>query len=129
MVAEYLSDAMIRVGAELEQILEKVGLRPDAIFWYYDNSSEKWNLIVVDRRVAAEGSLKFYQKLREALDEASDELRELMFDRIALMGPEQRLAATILNGVKKGQVRSGLRLTGSIIAGSWIEDAYIYRAA
>lgn len=129
MVVTYLTENMIKAGEALVRALEDAGRQPAAAFWLYNPESLSWRLVISDELVGTAGPLAAYRRLQELLEQRREEFGGLTLANISLWEPDSVIVSSLRRGLRQEQPVEGMRLSNSYIEGSWIEDAYVYRAA
>jgi len=127
MVESDLTKDMINIGAELIRKLEEHGLTPDAVFWLYNPELEKWKLVIAEAGVGTLGPRKIYVKIQQILGESPDAFQEISLEDMTLAKPDDPLIALLRVAIRTGPGISGIRFKNSVINGTLIDDAYIYR--
>ncbi|KQZ39901.1 hypothetical protein [Duganella sp. Root1480D1] len=72
-----LTQEMITGGRKLLQQLDLEGLRPDSMYWEYDEECREWLLQVVIKHMDVEDNFKILRRVFSALD-ALPEVKELL---------------------------------------------------
>ena len=129
MVAAPLVEKDIRDGETLLRRLDRDGFRATAAFWYWEPEDEKWRLIIATPLVKDKGPREAYMKL----DNSARRIRKKGFAlnsmHVQLVKEEEELPSALRRAVKTGRNIAGIRFSRNVIDGTYIEDAYIYRAA
>ena len=127
MVAETLTREMIQSGGALVRKLDERGLSPDAAFWFYFPDLQQWKLIIAEVNLASRGPRETYKEIQDTIGKAEEELGDLSLDSVALAKPDAPIVSLLGAAISTGPGISGIRFTNSVINGTVIEDAYIYR--
>ncbi len=129
MVANQLSDAMIKAGEVLVRSLDTRDVNLRSALWLYSSDLEEWKLLLAMPAVADEGPRRVYQEIQQALADCSPEANGLSLSNISLVAPEAPLISLLRKAIRTGPEISGIRFTNNVIDGTVIEDAYIYRVS
>ncbi len=123
MVATYLTDEMIKSGANLVERMDAAGLEPEAAFWLYDAESENWKLLIADAKIGQSGPRDMYRQIQKLLSQVSG----LSLDEVSLTTPSSSVVTLLRGALRTGPGISGIRFKNNVVNGTVIEDAYIYR--
>ncbi len=118
---------MIHSGRRLVEKLDAAGLSPASAAWVYDTDREAWKLVISDDRVRTDGPTAAYGRLWEALREEADDLAGVPVDAVILSPPDTGTLGLLRSAIRAEGPVASRRLTGNVINGQFIEDAYIYR--
>lgn len=131
VVKEQLTDAMIEAGAALTRKLDGAGIGITAAFWLFDPDLNEWRLLFASPDVSSKGPRDVYAKIRRAIDELGEQASAVPLSVIKLLDSEADLVRLIRTavGTGPGPVISRIRFSKNVIAGRFIDDALIYRAA
>lgn len=129
MVTTTLTEEMIQAGNALVRELDKRGLDPDAVFWFYFPDVHEWKLVIAEVKLAAQGPRETYKQIQNAISALGDELHGLALDSVTLAKPDAPIVSLLRVAVGTGPGISGIRFTNNVINGTVIDDAYIYRLA
>ena len=127
MVESILTQEMIKAGAALVEKLDEREFQPVAALWFYFPDTEKWKLVIAESEVVEMGPREVYLKIRQILDEHSDEIAGISLADVSLAKPDARIIDLLRIAIQTGPGISGIRFKGNTINGILIEDAYIYR--
>ncbi len=127
MVKELLTDRMIQAGAELTKKLDERRWPVHASLWQFISEGNQWKLLLASPRVNLDGPKKSYETVQSTLAETSAAEGIIMLSDIAVTEPENPLLGLLRVAITTGPTVSGIRFTGNVINGHFIEDAYIYR--
>lgn len=129
MVTTALTEEMIQAGNTLVRELDKRGLDPDAVFWFYSPDTQEWKLIIAEVKLATQGPRETYKQIQSAISALGEELHGLALGSVALAKPDTPIVSLLRVAVGTGPGISGTRFTNNVINGTVIDDAYIYRLA
>jgi hypothetical protein len=127
MVVTALTGDLIDAGRRLVLALDHRQLAPSAAFWFYTSESLDWTLWIAHKDVASRGPRWFYREVRKAILEPDLALRGLSLDSISVVEAKHPLVSLMLVAVATGPGIHSIRFQNSVINGTVIEDAYIYR--
>jgi hypothetical protein len=129
MVKEVLVDNKIEAGRRLtEDLTTKAGLEVAASFWLYEGETNDWRLTIASPSVDREDTREVYRKIQTLLAQDPELSRVLDLRDIYLAGPEDRLVKSLRKGLHQRKL-GGVRISGGVVGGHYVEDAYVYRAA
>lgn len=129
MVAEMLTDEMVQAGAALIRQLDSQGYSPDAALWLYFPELKEWKLMLAEARLSRRGPRVGYEIVQKALSSGTSALRGLPLSLVAITKPDALLINLLSGAIHTGRGIGSIRFTSSVINGTVIEDAYIYRLA
>jgi hypothetical protein len=115
----------IEGGKSLLKELDQSDLEVTSAFWYYVSESEQYRLVIVTPFFDRHGPKKTYEKVQKVL--RSDKNFDLTLSDIHLMGPGDPLNKGLRALLSSEFELSGVRITQSVVGGTYIEDAYLYR--
>ena len=127
MVATTLTKEMIVSGGALVRKLDEQGLHPDAAFWLYSTDLAEWKLVIAEIKLDTEGPRKIYKKIQDAISASKQDMPDISLDSVTLSMPDAPIVALLKRAIRTDAGMGGIRLTNSVIDGTVIEDAYIYR--
>ncbi|MGH2583347.1 MAG: hypothetical protein ACRDJE_00360 [Dehalococcoidia bacterium] len=125
MVTTALVDEKIRGGQRLLEVLDKNKIQVDVALWLLDPNSESWRLVLASRQLENLGPGQAYRAIQSILrssDIPGVELRE-----ISVRPPSSQLIKALRATISSGRDATRMHLSGNIINGVYIDDAYIYR--
>ena len=128
MVTTTLTKEMIESGGALIRKLDEQGLQPDAAFWMYYPDLQEWKLIISEVKLGKEGPREIYKRIQATISASKDDMPEISLDSVSLAKPDSPIVTLFSKAFRTGPGISGIRLTGSVINGTVIDDAYIYRS-
>jgi len=67
MVANVITEEMIRDGERLVKTLDSMGFDPKGALWYYSSDADSWKLVLVFSDVGKLGPKFYYEKVQRAL--------------------------------------------------------------
>ena len=116
----------IEEGRVLVAALEAAGVRVTAAMWFLATSEQEdqWTLVIASPLVDEFGPLGAYSEVFKD-DRVTIEMVNAV-DRVTLVPPNDPIVHLLSNaiGVDNG---SGIRFTGTLVEGIYIEDAYMYK--
>jgi len=125
VVTNNLTDDMREAGKNVLSALDRVGMVVTGCFWLYIPEPEKWRLIIVSPDVDANGPLRTYEAVRNALLTVDIGVK---LEDIGAISPSNNLVNLLRKAIRTGVGDKGeVRFTGNIVDGVLIEDALIYR--
>lgn len=127
VVKELLTEGMIQAGAELTKKLDERRWPIHASLWQFISEGNQWKLLLASPRVKLDGPKKSYEAVQAALIEIPAPEGTIMLSDIAVTELEDPLLELLRVAVTTGPTISGIRFTGNVINGHFIDDAYIYR--
>ena len=128
MVAAHLVERDIKDGETLVHRLDRDGFPVTAALWFYDAEYERWTLIIESRLVRKHGPLEAYRRLGKSIKRIKKSDFALNSTRVELVKETNELTRLLRRAIKTGPGISGIRFSKNSINGTFIEDAYIYRA-
>jgi len=126
MVKNTLVEVDIIDGRKILEMLDKTDLNISCAFWYYLTDIEEWRLIFSTINIETDGPKKTYGKIQKVLNKSKEKF-SIPLEAITLISPKHQLIGLLKMFINTGPGISGARLTGNIINGILIKDAYIYR--
>ncbi|SPD75693.1 conserved hypothetical protein [uncultured Desulfobacterium sp.] len=129
MVDSTLTNEMIENGKKLIRKLDDSNVRPSAAFWFYRPDIQEWKLVLVFVSVGKNGPKQVYSKIQTIISNFPDELSPLSLNQITLAKPDYSIAKLLRGAIRTGPGISGIWFENSVINGTVIEGAYIYRLA
>ncbi len=127
VVKELLTDGMIQAGAELTKNLDEGRWPVHASLWVFISEGNQWKLLLASPRVQLDGPRKSYETVQSALAETPAAGGTIMLSDITVTGSEDPLLELLRVAITTAPTLSGIRFTGNVINGRFIDDAYIYR--
>ena len=121
-----LSPVDIKEGKKLLERLDQSDLPVVGAFWYYMDGPEKYRLMIVTPHYEKYGPKKTYEKIQEAIRDKGLNIN-LAWDAVSAIDPSNQLYKSLKTTFDTGSDIAGSRLTGDVINGTYIEDAYLYR--
>lgn len=128
LVAESLSDSMLKAGAKLVERLDATESQIKSAFWFYFSEDKAWKLIIASPLVDSLGPREYYKKVIDANSQASDEEEVISLNDIGVINPGNRIVQLLKLAISTGAGVSGVRFSRNTINGHFIEDSYIYRS-
>ena len=121
-----LDSVDIEEGKKLLEALDCSNLSVSAAFWYYLDGPETYRLMIVTPFYDKYGPRKTYEKIQRATLNSKVSIN-LRWDAVSVLGLKNELYKSLHTTVQTGIDMAGKRLTGSVIDGTYIDDAYFYR--
>lgn len=128
VVAESLTDSMIKAGAKLVQRLDALDASITSAFWLYLSEEKLWKFIICSPKVDVDGPREYYKKIVFANNRAMAVEKVISLNNIGVTGPSNHIAKLFRDVIKTDNGISGVRFSRSTINGCFIEDSYIYRS-
>jgi hypothetical protein len=128
LVAENLSDSMMKAGARLIERLDADQSEIKSAFWLYSPDDRAWTLIIASPLVDALGPREYYKKIVAANGNALDEEEIVSLNHISVINIENQIVQVLKSAISTGSGISGIRFSRNTINGCFIEDLYIYRS-
>jgi len=128
LVAESLSDSMIKAGAKLIERLDTEQAEIKSAFWVYFSEDKAWKLIIASPLVDSLGPREFYRKVVKANSDASQEEEVISLNHIGVTNTANQIAQLLKIAIGTVDGISGIRFSRNTINGHFIEDSYIYRS-
>jgi hypothetical protein len=128
MAETALVDAKITAGAELLQILDTTLGSIFAALWYRAPDAEDWRFVIGSDLVDREGPLAANRRLLDALRGYSWEVGISPLD-VSVVGRRDPLMQVLRSTLATTGTREPVRVSGAVVGGHFVEDAYIYRNA
>ncbi|MDD5264615.1 MAG: hypothetical protein PHU43_07235, partial [Candidatus Bipolaricaulis sp.] len=129
MVAGMLTEDMVQRGAALIRRLDSQGYSPDAALWLYFSDLEEWKLVLAQAKLSRRGPRAGYEIVQRALSSETPDPGQLPLNLVAITKPDAPLITLLSSAIHTDRSIGGIRFTSSVINGTVIEDAYIYRLA
>jgi len=127
LVASPLVERSIQAGRRLVDSLEMSGFRVVAAFWLLEPETLEWKLLICSPLVDVAGPRLAYQKIQQTLKG----LRGLALDlrEIRAVGTDDQTVRLMQKATGASPGIADVRFRNSVIDGTLIDDAYIYRVA
>ena len=114
-------------GKNLLRYLDSRDMEISVAFWLYDER-RKWQLILSMPEVAMKGARFFYRQLIDLIKEMQPETpTQLTIADITILREDEELIQALRIAENSGFIVSGKKITGTVVNGIYIEDAYLYR--
>jgi len=127
VVKEDLSQAMMRAGAQLTELLIGAGMVVSASLWLYDAEANAWRLLIASPEVRKRGPKEVYGQIRAAIAQMPQGQPGLELMDVSAVDERYATVSLLRHAVKTGENLAAIRFAGNAIRGHLIEDAYIYR--
>ncbi len=92
--------------------------------WLYSSETGMWRLLLATPLVDTEGPAETYRRVQSALADIG--LADLL-PNVSVVSPRSPFIRTLRRVFRTGPGIASIRLTGSTINGTYIEDAFVYR--
>jgi len=120
-----LNDADIEFGRRLWQSLRANPKFPIAgALWLLEPEAGEWHLIIASPRVDVLGPRDAYRELAEVTRSIPAESGQLL--KIELISPKHPMYQTLRSVFAQTASVEGARLGGSQVAGTYVDDPYLY---
>lgn len=122
---EALTGADIDFGRRLWHFLRGNNKFPtQGVLWLFEPEAGKWNLLVATPKVDMLGRRDAYRELAEATREVAADSSQLL--KITLVSPKQPFYQALRSVFGATKSVEGARLGNTNVAGTYINDAYLY---
>lgn len=122
---ETLYEADLEFGRQLWQALRDNPKFPTSgMFWLLEPDATEWRLVIASPRVDVVGPRDAYRELAEATDSVPEDSDQLL--KIELISPKHPMYQALRSVFAKTASVEGARLGGTMVAGKYIEGAYLY---
>ncbi len=129
LLKESLNHEMIEAGKTLIDRLDEKGEAIPTALWLYSEEANIWRLMLATPLVKSKGPRAAYKSIRSELTHYQNEGPfNLTLSDITVVAPDDRVLEPFRIALKKSGT-AGIRLSRTALAGRYIDDAYIYRAA
>ena len=128
VLKEPLNPEMIDAGQALIQRLDAKNEDISAAIWLYFTEPNVWRLMLATPIVKAKGPLSAYKMIQSVLRRHNDEFPMLDLQDITVVAPDDAVLEPFRLALKQAGT-TGVRLSRTAMAGRYIDDAYVYRAA
>lgn len=119
----------IEAGKLLTELMDKAKLRVVASFWLFEPEANEWRLVVSSPFIASMGTRAILRDIQKFLRQDERLKKSLDLRDIYVKDPTSELVKSLRSQLRTGKTIRGIRLTGNRIGESFVEDAYVYRAA
>lgn len=120
---------MIDAGAELTMKLDEMGVPVIAAFWLFDPELNEWRLLFASPDVSSRGPREVYHKIQQAINDLGPKAAVVPLSVIGVLDAHADLVRLLKAAVRTGPGVSRIRFSKDVIAGHFIDDVLIYRAA
>ena len=125
LVGNNLTDDMKLSGKKLVEILDNSGFPISGALWIYQSDYGRWIFYLATSEVIINGPKKAYKKLSTILEKNKD--LNIRLINIQILDESDMFIRLLKTAFKTENSITGIRVSGSSIAGMYIDDAYIYR--
>jgi hypothetical protein len=119
-----LSAKQIADGKRFIQALDEAGVVASAVLWFWSAPPGAWHYVVASPLVEPGQDMPVRIAAVLALMPPDFAVNR---DNLKLYPPQAELVRTLQNLMQTGPGISAIRMTGNVINGVRIEDAYVYR--
>ena len=123
-----LNSEMIEAGQALIHRLDANREDITAAIWLYFAEAHHWRLMLATPIVKEKGPLSAYKMIQSVLRRYKDEFPLLDLEDITVVAPDDKVLEAFRIALKKSRT-AGIRLSRTALAGRYIDDAYVYKAA
>lgn len=116
----------IEEGERLIRTLDSANIPVEAALWFYMAENDRWRLLIATPLVDEKGPREAYATIRRAIEQMLSSLA-IRLSQISVVSPDDDLVQLLRAAIQTGPSISGIRFTGNVINGVFIDDAYIYR--
>jgi hypothetical protein len=122
---ETLYEVDLEFGRRLWQTLRNNPKFPTSgMFWLLEPDASEWRLVIASPRVDVVGPRDAYRELADATDNIPADSEQLV--KIEMISPRHPLYQALRSVFAKTASVEGARLGGTMVAGKYIEGAYLY---
>jgi hypothetical protein len=129
VVKEQLTEQMIESGELLTKKLVEMGVPIAVAMWLFLPEINEWRLIFASDALSTAGPREVYQKILSARVALGKHTAALSFSAIGLLDMNDQLVRSIHDSLKIAPGQPYIRLSKTVLNGSFIDDALIYRIA
>lgn len=129
LVGEQLTPEMIKSGAMLVHALDKLNVLVTGALWLLDPQERVWRLVIASPEVRLHGPKALYRKVQTAVARLPDGVAPVGTKDVSVVDDRHPLVALLRTALSTGKTVSNIRFSRSVINGTEIEDAYLYRVA
>lgn len=119
-----LSDKQIADGKRFIQALDEAGVVSSAALWFWSAPAKTWHYVLASPLVEPNQDMPVKIAAVLALMPPDFAVNR---DNLKLYPPQAELVRNLQNMIQTGPGVSAIRMTGNVINGVRIEDAYVYR--
>jgi hypothetical protein len=127
LVADGLSDAMVKAGEVLIGKLDSLNFLVDAALWFFLPEENVWRFLIASPEVRRDGPRKAYKKVQTAIGKVPEGQPKIALKDVTVLDSKDQRIDLLRKAIKTRKSISGLRIIKSVINGTLLEDAYIYR--
>jgi hypothetical protein len=122
-----LTEENIELGKKVLKGLDKEGFHAVAAFWLLAQGTEGWRYVIASEWIDKYGPIDTYGKLQDQLIAILGK-ENIFIKYTSLISPTHPLINLLKVAIQTDpRSVSGIRFTGNVINGQYIDDAYIYR--
>lgn len=119
-----LTPSDLEFGKALVAALKQEGFPLRGAFWFYDENSDDWNLVVVTDQVDRIGPRKTYLQLSKVTKAIAASDFQLL--RVTVWSPKHPVYQALSSVFAQTASVEGARLRHTMVNGLHISDAYLY---
>ncbi|HZM63530.1 MAG TPA: hypothetical protein VFB59_00165 [Candidatus Saccharimonadales bacterium] len=124
-----LSEESIKLGKKVLVGLDKAKFPVTTAFWFLDAESTSWRYIVASKLLDDLGPIEAYGKLQKQLLKILGK-NSIFIKNVSIVSPAHPLINLLKIAVRTEPTWiGGIRFTGNVINGQYIDDAYLYRVS
>jgi hypothetical protein len=126
-IGAQLTEEMRAAGAEVIRALDASALDVKAALWLFSSERKNWRLMVAIPEVHTLGSRVFYRRINSILSGLEAEHPLPTTSDITVVDDQDPFIVSLRAAFADADF-SNLRLSDVAIGGSFVEDAFVYRA-
>ena len=115
----------IENGERVVEALDRDGKTPNVALWAKLPAYENWRLVIASDRLDQSSSRSGYSEINEALKKAGIPIHRE--PSIFLRAMDEPFIQEIRQAFESMQDTYGMRLSGRMYGGQYLEDAFVYR--
>ncbi len=124
-----LSEESIQLGRKVLIGLDQAHFPVTAAFWLLLPETEGWRYVIATKLIDELGPIEAYGKLQKELVKILGK-DNIFIKYTSIVSPTHPLISLLRVAIQTGpESISGIRFTGNVINGQYIDDAYIYRVS
>ncbi len=127
VVKEQLSTEMIDAGRELIKQLAAIKFHVDAALWLYLADNNTWRFVIANPEVGSHGPKRAYSQVQLASSRIAQDVPQIGLREITVVDSSDPLISLMRKAIPSANAQDGVRLSHSMIHGTLVEDAYLYK--